>query len=144
MKKETILKSVMVALIVMSSTVSNAQTMIYYTYDASGNRVSRGTTIMLTRSATMEQETISETLNPVKKVYIKQHPTIDRVIINIDGWTSETIASISIHNISGYRLYQSSLKQAVTEIDLPTYASGNYILQVTVDNKKYTWKIIKN
>jgi hypothetical protein len=99
---------------------------------------------MQTRSATMEQETISETLNPGKEVYIKQHPTIDRVIINIDGWTSETLASISIHNISGYRLYLGSLKQAVTEIDLSTYASGNYILQVTVDNKKYTWKIIKN
>lgn len=143
MKKETIMKSMMLAFMAMSATGVNAQTMIYYTYDACGNRVSRSTTIMQTRSATMEQETISETLNPGKKVYIKQHPTIDRVIINIDGWTSETLASISIHNTSGYRRYLGSLKQAVTEIDLSTYASGNYILQVTVENKKYTWKIIK-
>lgn len=144
MKKETILKSMMLAFMMMSATGAHAQTMIYYTYDACGNRVSRSTTIMLTRSATMEQETVSETLNPVKKVYIKQHPTIDRVIINVDGWTSETVASISIYNISGYRQYQGSIKQAVTEIDLTTYAPGNYILQVTTDDNKYTWKIIKN
>ena len=144
MKKETILKLIMLACITTAITEAHAQTMIYYTYDACGNRISRSTTIMPTRSATMEQETISETLNPVKKVYIKQHPTIDRIIININEWTSETIASISIYNYSGYRLYQSSLKQAVTEIDLTAYAPGNYILQVTTDDNKYTWKIIKN
>ncbi len=60
MNVSAILKSVVLALSLMSATSANAQTMIYYSYDASGNRITRSTTVSKTRAALETSEAIKD------------------------------------------------------------------------------------
>lgn len=144
MKKRRLMKFALLSLAMTAVTHAKAQTTIYYSYDASGNRITRTTNIQRTRSVEPEQNTIAETFNPGRSVTVKQHTLQDKVIVNIEGWDSDTAASISIFKLSGIRLQWLSIKQATTEIDLSSYATGCYIMQITVGEYKETWKIIKN
>ena len=143
MKVTVILKSVVLAISMMSSASANAQTMIYYSYDASGNRISRSTTVSKTRAASELSETIKDEVDLTNRVSITQHASIDMITVKINEWDNSTPATVVIYNMSGNKLFQMSVKEQETDIDLSSYSVGYYILQVTIGENKNTWKIIK-
>lgn len=79
MNVSAILKSVVLALSLMSATSANAQTMIYYSYDASGNRITRSTTVSKTRAALETSEAIKDEVDLTNRVSITQHASIDMI-----------------------------------------------------------------
>ena len=143
MNVSAILKSVVLALSLMSATSANAQTMIYYSYDASGNRITRSTTVSKTRAASELSETIKDEVDLTNRVSITQHASIDMITVKINEWDNCTPTTVVIYNMSGYKLFQVSVKEQETDIDLSSYSVGYYILQVTIGENKNTWKIIK-
>jgi len=50
---------------------------------------------------------------------------------------------IQVYDISGISLINKKSNNAAETIDLSTYKSGVYILNVTINNKKYYQKIVK-
>lgn len=143
MNVSAILKSVVLALSLMSSASANAQTMIYYSYDASGNRFTRSTTVSKTRAASELSETIKYKMDLTNRVSITQHASIDMITVKINEWDNSTPTTVVIYNMSGNKLFQMSVKEQETDIDLSSYSVGYYILQVTIGENKNTWKIIK-
>ena len=127
----------------MSATSANAQTKIYYSYDASGNRITRSTTVSKTRAASELSETIKDEVDLTNRVSITQHAYIDMITVKINEWDNSTPATVVIYNMSGNKLFQMSVKEQETDIDLSSYSVGYYILQVTIGENKNTWKIIK-
>jgi hypothetical protein len=143
MNVSAILKSVVLALSLMSATSANAQTKIYYSYDVSGNRITRSTTVSKTRAASELSETIKDEVDLTNRVSITQHASIDMITVKINEWDNCTPTTVVIYNMSGYKLFQMSVKEQETDIDLSSYSVGYYILQVTIGENKNTWKIIK-
>ena len=117
--------------------------MIYYSYDASGNRITRSTTVSKTRAALETSEAIKDEVDLTNRVSITQHASIDMITVKINEWDNSTPATVVIYNMSGYKLFQMSVKEQETDIDLSSYSVGYYILQVTIGENKNTWKIIK-
>lgn len=100
-KEKGVVRLAAVSILMMAAVNASAQTMVYYSYDASGNRVSRSTTVSKTRSADSDSKDLSEEINQANKVHIIQNPTMDMVTVEIDGWSSDTHAALIVYALSG-------------------------------------------
>ncbi|MCA6488845.1 MAG: T9SS type A sorting domain-containing protein [Chitinophagaceae bacterium] len=81
------------------------------------------------------------------KNFIKIFPTISRGNYQYSQGTIAGIKSmqIQVFNLSGQRIYSQTVNYGSGNIPLGNLAAGNYVIQITSDNKKYQTiqKIIK-
>lgn len=143
MKKKTIMKSFLLSLMMVMATGVEAQTMVYYSYDASGNRVTRSTTIVQTRGWDSDLEDKDKKQGSTEKIHIIQHMTEDKISVEIVGWSNDVKASFGIFNTSGVLLLKKDIVGMRTDIDLATFIPGVYILCIETGEEKDSWKIIK-
>jgi hypothetical protein len=133
--------------------ITFSQTTNYsYEYDQSGNRVSRN--VIYLRSAKIRKDSLSEyslkektgdvfreTINNTR-ISIYPNPTKGLVNVNIQLSVSD-IARIKLYDIQGKLLMDNNNPGTMTEVDLSGLPSGIYLMQIFVNNKPATWKIIK-
>lgn len=134
---------------ILASGAAYAQTSYQYTYDNSGNRLTR--TVILLKSATIPNDSLTakELKKPIEdqvglqKARIYPNPT--KGLLRIDlPFLAEMEAVIRVHDPSGRLVIQQTAVEMNNELNLSSYPYGIYILSIQVgqDNRK-EWKIIK-
>lgn len=129
-----------------------AQNDIIYTYDANGNRVTRK--IDMSKSSVAELDTLNYDEDQLKEqlsfdtelgstsVSFFPNPVKQWLNIEVSGEKSMTIGEYTILSNNAKVLKTGSL-QSDNRIDFKDYPAGLYLLQIEIDHKKQTWKIIK-
>lgn len=125
------------------STMSEAQNTVTYSYDASGNRISRQITVSRVKERPGETSDISdveaETLED--RVRITTDASSETVSVEISDLKADEHGSVRLFTSAGALLKEVAKAGKVTTVSLNSYPSGMYILSVTVDGKQHGWKI---
>ena len=114
--------------------------MVKYSYDNAGNRTKRE--IVFTRSEAMEDEENSEMVSE-HEIQIYPNPTEGDLNVSISNISNDNQAAITLYDISGRLLKKEDATTGRVNIDISGVANGIYIMQIMIDEKVTTWKIIK-
>ncbi|MDP3912945.1 MAG: T9SS type A sorting domain-containing protein [Bacteroidota bacterium] len=133
----------------LTSVVCPAQTTYKFTYDASGNRLTRA--VILLKSATIPVDTLQakQVEKPLddqiglQKTRIYPNPTKGLLRIDLPALTEQE-ATISLHDTNGRLIIQQPAIELNNELNLTVYPSGVYIMIIQIgQNDRKEWKIIK-
>jgi hypothetical protein len=119
----------------------------YYGYDAAGNRITRTITLNTQqanlksgvadiRPSVVEDEIIDAKIYP--------NPTKGQLTIEIPDAANIQRGNITIYNMNGQVITRNAIGSHRESIDLSSKANGIYIMQISLDGKVSSWKIIKN
>jgi hypothetical protein len=75
-----------------------------------------------------------------KESLIKIYPNPASNVLNIEAGAN--VQMLTIMNTAGQMVYQNSIEQGTTRIDINDYRSGVYILQIESEGQKITRKIV--
>lgn len=120
------------------------QNKIKYTYDESGNRIKKEIVLSSTRSLLSEddeQEAYTEEIQS-HQIIIYPNPTKGLLNVKIAG-LDKINGQISIYNMGGRLINQSDLSSSNQTFDLSDQPNGIYIMQIKLEDKVSSWKIIK-
>ncbi len=92
---------------------------------------------------TIIKETEDDNLLIKSEIRIYPNPTKDYITIEITNFPDELQGLIVISDLQGRIIYKTTQIKQKTIIDLSKYTYGNYILQITVNDIKREWNIIK-
>lgn len=133
---------------IFSSVVCPAQTTYEFTYDASGNRLTRA--VVLLKSATIPGDTLQaqkaekilDDQIGLQKTRIYPNPTKGLLRIDFPS-LSDQEAIIRVFDPSGKLIVQKSAISSGSEVDLSAHPPGFYIMVIHIGQEKKEWKIIK-
>lgn len=149
--------TLIIAIIV--SSILHGQTSVSFGYDAAGNRISRTIVIggkspdstLANPDSLFVKATGTDVDAPTKyrakvgeqtiKVY--PNPTTGVFAIKIAGWDNKSKASVRLTSLTGKGLIEKRIKSSVTKINILNQPNGTYLLQIILNNKKETWKVVK-
>ncbi len=80
-------------------------------------------------------------IDDLKAIGVSIYPNPVRDRLNIQG--QENISNVAIYNVLGQQVYASNVDALSTSIDMSQMASGAYIVQVEVNNRTASYKVIK-
>ena len=122
-----------------------AQNIIYYSYDAAGNRVRRE--IVLNRQNAPQQPSNSTYYSDqlAEDYRIKIHPnTSDGVVrVEVISMDSSYEGMVTAYRLSGTKDQECKVVNGNAYINLGNSPKGTYILHVDINGKTTDWKIIK-
>lgn len=134
---------------VLFSVIAHAQTNYGFTYDASGNRLTRA--VILLKSATIPNDSLvaKELEKPLddkiglQKTRIYPNPTKGLLRIDLPALTGQE-PIIRLHDSNGRLILQQPAVELNNELNLSAYPSGIYIMSIQIgQNDRKEWKIIK-
>ena len=117
---------------------------IVYSYDSSGNRLTRHKEIVIRRAQQRLSDEIprKEDLSQ-RQITIYPNPTEGLIRVEISGDESFEGASITIYDSSGKIVYYDNELEVNNDIDLTTSPNGIYLLIIRIDGETSSWKISK-
>jgi hypothetical protein len=115
---------------------------IEYTYDASGNRISRKKEIVLTKSAESPATVFTEELAE-RTIKIYPNPTEGHLKVEISDFEACQSVNLSIYNMQGQVVIKRKMESSVYDLDISGRPNGLYVLQINIDGENTSWKIIK-
>lgn len=124
----------------MATIVVNSQ-QLSYSYDAAGNRISR-TIFLGLKSADGQQQEFTETIAK-KEVKIYPNPVESLLSVSIEGFGNETVSECLIYTLAGTLVKREKIRGGLTTLDMSSFSSGTYVLQILIDGEKSVWKIVK-
>jgi len=124
----------------MATIVVNSQ-QLSYTYDDAGNRISR-TILLGLKSADIEQQEFTETIAK-KEIKIYPNPVESLLSVSIAGYDAGIVNECFIYNMAGAILKREKISGELTILDMSSFSSGTYVLQILIDGEKSVWKIVK-
>ena len=133
---------------VLFSANTHAQTNYGFTYDASGNRLTRA--VVLLKSATIPGDTLQaqkaekilEDQIGLQKTRIYPNPT--KGLLRVDfPELRDTESTISVYDPNGRLIIQKPAISSGSEVDLSAHPPGFYIMVIHIGQEKKEWKIIK-
>ena len=136
----------------------SAQEIVSFDYDASGNRISR--TIILEEQKTApeflpdstytKQSEIKEVetakywaKDGEKVITIYPNPNGGMFKIGFEGWAKELNGNLQLHTLNGNLILDEPLLQNNIKIDITDQPDGTYLLTISIDGRKETWKVVK-
>lgn len=128
--------------------VSSAQDRIGYSYDASGNRVKREIVMPVPKAMAKQQnfssdnQSFSDMLRD-HSIKIYPNPTKGALRICISGLKGTDKCSLEVYTTQGMQILAEKLKTDNTDINISNQPNGVYLLQITINGKSTTWKIVK-
>lgn len=134
--------------VVLFSASVQAQTSFRFTYDDSGNRVSRAVISLKSASITSDTLQAKQAKKPLEdqvglqKTRIYPNPTKGLLRIEFPG-LAEQGTSIRVFDSNGRLIIQKTGAETENELDLSAYPPGFYILTIRSGQEKKEWKIIK-
>lgn len=145
--KKYLLQAALLAAFLISTTV-HAQTNFGFTYDASGNRLTRA--VILLKSATIPGDSLQskkaekplDDLIGLQKTRIYPNPTKGMLRIDFPSLTEQE-ATIRVYDPNGRLIVQKSAVSSGNEVDLSAYPPGFYVMVIHIGQEKKEWKIIK-
>ena len=139
--------SIVSLFLLLASLAGNAQNTYSFTYDASGNRLSR---IIPLKSASIANK---DTLGNKQKTFedlignrpVKIYPNPTKGLIKVEiPFTEEASATIKVFSIQGALVKDMMVTDVFTEINLSNQPAGMYILRIGIGELTSEWKIIKD
>jgi hypothetical protein len=120
---------------------------IVYTYDSSGNRISRQYVVQL-RSATAKATTPEDTLSVEAdteglQVIVYPNPTRGDLQVKVSGIDQDADIQLFLCTLQGSPIQKVNTQYGITTINMSGYASGCYLLRVNAKGKRLEFKIIK-
>ena len=139
MKKQ----SICFVLLSMISTGVHAQG-IAYSYDASGNRISRS--VINNNSQAPRLEGAWETSNSSRKIdiVVTPNPTSEMISVKLSQWEDSDTGTLVLSDVSGHVIVQQTITSAQTTIDISNSSNGIYMMMIELNGEKKSYKIIKN
>ncbi len=113
---------------------------IQYTYDHSGNRVKKEIDI---NPGQLRKKVIYEDQVGLAELKIYPNPTTKLLFVELQE-VSEQQTGLSVIDMNGRVIWESSQIKLLNQIDFSSYAKGKYVLRITNGEKISTWIIIKN
>lgn len=148
MKKITL--SLLISVIALSC-LAQVEVTHTYDYDAAGNRVSRTVLEISNKSLKSdchqdsawdsEQNQHYEEFIGKNSVKIYPNPTHGMVTLQFEKPIDNSY--YQLFGLSGQLLSEARITETTTTIDLSKYQTGVYMLTISLNEKKETWKIIK-
>jgi len=137
-------KTITIIFFALLYTVANsyAQTVIY-THDLDGNMIHRN--VLTLRSAYAgDEETIpvSDEIGE-QKVTIYPNPTKGHFQVELKLMDEKLKNYFIIYSLSGTKIQQNKISNVLTDINISSYPSGTYLLDIFLGDKVSRWKVIK-
>ncbi len=134
-------------LLLMAPALCHAQDRVGYSYDAAGNRISR--TIILTRNMAKKQaRTVKDKeytdILSLRNITISPNPTKGMVKVAVTGLKDSDSCTMSVYTLKGQTIKTLPVTNETTTVDLGGQPDGIYLLTITLNGEKTSWKIIKN
>lgn len=126
----------------LASLTSSAQS-ITYSYDAAGNRVSRGLTVSRMRKQEKKALNLADGNNLEGKVRLTGDSRTGSVTVEIIGHRTGDRCEVCLYALSGENLLQLQLSEPSVTLSLGAYPDGIYIVSVTLNGESEAWKITK-
>ncbi len=126
----------------LASLTSSAQS-ITYSYDAAGNRVSRGVTVSRMRKQEKKTLNLADGNNLEGKVRLTGDSRTGSVTVEIIGHRTGDRCEVSLYALSGENLLQLQLSEPSVTLSLGAYPDGIYIVSVTLNGESEARKITK-
>lgn len=141
MKKETILKSVMLALLVMSATSVCGQTTWVYSYDNAGNRTQR---VVNTGSKARQRSTATpNNLLNDEKIFATIDANRNNIKVEILSLKGSDEAEAAIYDLTGIQILSRRIESEITTLNLGKLRKGTYILSVILNGETKSCKFNK-
>lgn len=120
---------------------------ILFGYDDAGNRTNRTIEIHsnLKKGALDEDFIPEEFSDNLEELSFKMYPnpTKGLLTVEIENFTDETRASISIYDLQGRLIHSIKNATASNAIDLSNHSPGTYVMVLKAGDKTSEWKIVK-
>lgn len=153
---KTITKRILTSWLLISATLVTVRAYeVSYAYDNAGNRIKREILIDTqaegetendgTRSSDKnngENRFCSETLSG-KEIRIYPNPTDGDLSVEITGHEDSDRCTFRIFDMSGRQVVSATADSPVTRVDLTGKPAGMYVLDIVLNGKRSSWKIIK-
>lgn len=118
------------------------QNVISYSYDNAGNRIKKEIVMSKMKDAKSDEQSYSEMLQK-HDIHIYPNPTEGDLTISISNVDNSNQVSIMLYEVNGTLVKQAKLENGQAIMNIQNKAPGIYMMQISVDEKSTTWKIIK-
>ena len=124
-----------------------SQSKIGYAYDMAGNRIKReivmsASQAMAKKQSFESQDFYSERLRE-HSVKIYPNPTQGNLKVSISGLENSDKCHLDVYSIQGTQILAFDVNSDNANVDISNQPNGVYMLQITINGKSTTWKIIK-
>jgi len=130
--------------LVCSVVQTTAQT-VGFTYDSDGNMTERKLVVVGrsgVKASPKDTVFVSDKIGE-QKVSIYPNPTRGLFQVAVTQFDSTKKNYYRLYSLSGSQLQQKNLSGSSTDIDISSYPSGTYLLDIFLGDKVSRWKIIK-
>lgn len=128
--------------------VSSAQGRIGYSYDAAGNRVKRQIIMPVPKTMAKQQNFSSDNQSFSDMLCdhsVKIYPNLSKGVLKICifGLKDSDKCSLGVYTTQGVQILAKKIKTDNTDVDISNQPNGVYLLQIAINGKSTTWKIVK-
>ena len=118
----------------------HAQHSVYYTYDASGNRITRTLRSQPSKSRT-KQENMDEICISDRNIKVKLNTKDKLIEISILNWKENDHMNTALYSLDGKQLISENCKKAHTTIPILAEYGKCIILTIRINGISSSWKI---
>ena len=140
-------RNIITVILLTIASISFAQTPlpIEISYDAAGNRITRKVLQISMMSKGGNCSDSSYYLDQMQSVQMRiyPNPTQGKVYIEMSEVEEDSPNRICLYDNQGKLVYKSDGFGNTIEIDISTYPTGYYMVELYANGKHTTWKIIK-
>ncbi len=111
-----------------------------YTYDESGNRLTRTYQIIILKAG---DTTLVESSVGVHEIKIYPNPTKGLITLNIANLGKDDEVKMTLHNIAGDLISSPTITDEESTIDMSNHPNGTYFLRIIIGARSETFKIVK-
>lgn len=140
MKKETILKSVMLALMMMLAVNVCGQTTWVYSYDNAGNRTQR---VVNTGAKARQRAASPNNLLNDEKISATIDANRNNIKVEILSLKNTDEAEVAIYDLSGIQMLSHRIETELTTLNLGKLRKGTYILSIVLNGETKSCKFNK-
>lgn len=129
----------------------------YYYYDNAGNRILRSVIQIPGTKSTVSTETDSTHFvlyyefdslhftDQMGDILLRAYPNpVTKILhVTIGNYSELPTGTLTLYNINGQLLQNHVVSSAHHDVDFSSYASGIYILKLSLNGNRKEWKIIK-
>ncbi|MEA4967235.1 MAG: T9SS type A sorting domain-containing protein [Bacteroidaceae bacterium] len=133
-----------IVLLLSYSFIASQTTNVEFNYDADGNMILRKIIVVPSniKGNPNQDDVISEEIGQQK---IKIYPNPTNGIIKLDISEIDDLLNnyCLIYSLNGTLLLKKKISGSLTEIDLSSYETGSYLMDICLGDKTSRWKVIK-